>query len=191
MQPGSLYRFSFIAFLSLTVTAYAQDIRDKVAAPPGVPKASEVIDPDSNIYGIPFGTTEDQFIAQFGNPMGYVRLPGGLTGMIYGRSHCFLFAGGQLTGLRISHSILDWKLIESISPSLMFDATKWRLTNGITKDMDLVQVKQILGDQLQTQQYRRSFFTQRSKVDLEFSHVLSKGEKEEAYQLFGILITAR
>lgn len=184
-------RFAFLILTSLAISADAQDIRSKVAAPPGVVKASEIIDPDSSIYGIPFGTTEDQFIAQFGNPMGYVRLPDGMTGMVYGKTHCFLFAGGQLAGLRVTHSVFDWKLIESVAPSSMFDQVRWRLSNGITKNMTLVEVKEVLGDQLSTQKYRRSFVTQRSKVDLDFSHSVSEGENDESYKLFGLLITPR
>lgn len=181
----------FTILTLLALTSGAQDIRDKVAAPPGVAKASEIIDPDSSIYGIPYGITEDQFIAQFGNSMAYLRLPGNLTGMVYGKTHCFLFAGGKLAGLRITHSVLDWKLTESIAPSTMFDQVKWHLSNGVTRDMTLVEVKQILGDQLNSRQYRWSFVSQRSNVDLDFSHVVSEGEKEDAYKLFGVLITPR
>src|SRR3954451_6862470 len=99
--PPSLAFFVLLSLASWSVDANAQDIRDKVAAPPEAGSMSGLIDPDSSIYGIPFGTTEDQFITQFGRPTGYLRLAAGMTGMIYGKTHCFLFAGGQLAGVRI------------------------------------------------------------------------------------------
>jgi hypothetical protein len=114
-----------------------------------------------------------------------------MTGMIYGRTHCFLFVGGQLAGVRITHSVLDWKLVESVAPSGMFDQVKWRLSNGLTNEMTLGEIKRILGDQLNLQQYRRWFVTQRAKVDLEFSHVMCDGEEEDAYKLFSVMITPR
>src|SRR5947207_10389417 len=88
----------------------ADDIRSKVADGKEERKLTRFIDPDKSIFGMAFGTTEDEFIAMHGKPTGYVRLTGDETAMIYGKSHAFIFEGSKLAGVRIAHTIVDWKL---------------------------------------------------------------------------------
>lgn len=61
-------KYSLLLLLaSWPLLASAQDIRDKVAAPASPFAINETIDPGSHIFGIPFGISEDQFIAQYGS----------------------------------------------------------------------------------------------------------------------------
>lgn len=169
----------------------AQDIRDRVAAPVVRQEIIDSIDPDTNVYGVPYGTTEDQFIAQYGKPVAYLRLTATESAMCYGKRTAFLFTAGKLSGIRIVQTIVDWKLAEAIAPSPIFESIKWRLTNGIFRDMNLAEVKRILGDNLKNDRYRWSYDTARAHVDLQFSHFVADGEKDEAYQLDGLLIRLR
>jgi hypothetical protein len=185
-------RFFLLLLITLAMpSAFAQDIRDKVAVPATKTKISETIDPDSNIYGIPYGISEDEFIAQFGSPTGYLRLSAGESGMIYGRTHCFLFSNGRLSGVRISSDIIDWKIGNSLFSGTLFDQIRWRLENGITRDMNLAEVKRILGDRLMTQDYRKYYVTQKARIELDFSRLVSEGDKDEAHRVFGLSIKLR
>src|SRR5262249_41501270 len=94
----------------------ADDIRPKVADGKNETGLTRRIDPDKSIYGIPFGTREDDFIARHGKPTGYMRLGGAETALVYGKSHAFLFKSGSLVGIRITHYIMDWKLSNTSAP---------------------------------------------------------------------------
>ena len=181
-------RLALLWVLLPSASVRAEDIRDKVAVPAVRQSIIESIDPDAHIYGIPYGTTEDQFIAQYGSPTGYLRLTATDSAMCYGKSTAFLFTAGKLSGVRITYSIIDWKLAEAISPSPIFDSIKWTLTNGIGRDMNLAEVKRILGNNLNRDRYRWSYDTGRARVDLQFSHYTDQGENDEAYRLNSLLI---
>ncbi|HPA18251.1 MAG TPA: PDZ domain-containing protein [Verrucomicrobiae bacterium] len=183
---------TILALILLVCDADASDdLRSKVADAQEEKSLSSVLDPDVGIYGIPFGTTEEMFVARYGKPSGYVRLSWDETAMIYGRMHAFLFQKERLSGVRITMTILDWKLSQTMGGSTLFDHARWRLTNGIAKDMDLKEVKKILGDKLSTDLYRRYYYTERSLVELDFSHYTSQGEGDDAFKVCGITIQKR
>jgi hypothetical protein len=180
-----------LATVLLPAAGYCQDIRDKVVVPVVHQTISDLIDPDAHVYGVPFGTTEDQFIAQYGNPIAYLRLTATESAMCYGKRTAFLFTGSRLSGVRIAFTIIDWRLAEAILPSPIFESIRWRLPNGISRDMNLAEAKRILGDSLTNERYRWSYDTARAHIDLQFSHFVTEGEKDEAYRLDGLLIRSR
>jgi hypothetical protein len=166
----------------------ADDIRSKVADGKDEKQLTRRIDPDESIYGIPFGTREDEFIARHGKPTGYVRLSGAETAMVYGKSHAFIFKSGSLVGIRITHNIMDWKLSNASAPS-PFNGINWQLSNGIETEMSLAQVRKILGDKLSTKRYRQYYYmTEKAQVELDFSHHTSEGDSDDAYRVFGIFL---
>ncbi len=180
---------AFLALLLFAFTLFAaEDVRSRVADGGTKSALSSVIDPDKSIYGIPFGTSEDEFIAKCGKPTGYLRLSGAQTAMIYGQSHAFVFEDGKLLGLRISDGIVDWKLSRKLPANTVFDGMEWQLSNGIKKNMDLLQVKNILGDKLSNNRYSRSYQTEKAQVELDFSHWTNMGETDLAYRLMGFYI---
>ena len=62
---------TLVTFLTSASTTFgADDIRSKVAEAKEAKKLTTRIDPDNSIYGIPFGTSEDKFIAAHGKPRG-------------------------------------------------------------------------------------------------------------------------
>jgi hypothetical protein len=175
------------------------DMRSKVG---GVARKDEttytaLIDPDRSIFGIPIGTTEEEFILKRGKPRGYVRLhdggmPSGFvrmigeeTAMIYGNSQAFIFESGKLVGVRISPmSLFDWRLT-----SHEYKSEKWQLSNGIESDMNLTQVRNLLGDKLAMRaNYQYYYKTTNAVVELDFMHWSDRGNTEHAYQLSGILV---
>jgi hypothetical protein len=170
----------------------ADDVRSKVSAARSEKKLSTRIDPDKSIYGIPFGTTEERFIAAHGKPMGYLRLNGAETAMLYGKSHAFIFESGKLVGVRINHHILDWKLSANLSESSPFDGIMWQLSNGIETEMSLKDVKKILGEKLLKKDFHQHYYvTDKARIELDFSHYTNKGDSDEAYQVFGIFLRAK
>jgi hypothetical protein len=170
------------------IVLLAQDIRDRVVQADDIVLKAKIIDPDNHVYGIPFGTSEDDFIKAFGKPIGYVRLGGKDTVMMYGKEHLFLFSGGKLSGVRISSYVLDWKVARRIPRHRLFDGLKWKLDNGITVGKTLVEVKKILGDSLSAGGYQKYYLTESARVELDFSHYVDEGEDDDAYRVSGVFV---
>ena len=181
-------------FLLLAVFAPAwaradDDVRSKVVGPGKAPALSRQIDPDKAIYGIPFGTSEDDFIKAYGKPTGYVRLEDQDTALLYGISHAFLFEAGKLVGVRITHNVLDWKLTQGMMSKGLFNEQRWSLNNGIRQEMNRREVRDILGEKLRNDTpYQFYYRTEKARVELDFSHFTQAGDDDEAYRVHGILV---
>ena len=184
--------------LVLATTSFAEeDLRSKVADANDDKSFNSVIDPDKSIFGIPLGTTEDEFIEKSGKPVGYLRLKGDETAMIYGKSNGFIFSGGKLAGVILTSSIINYELAESMEKSKVFpDQDEWELSNGVKPDMKLSKVRELFGGRLSTDDgqrlYRQYALTDKSRVELSFSRSTAKAEDdEEAYSLHSIIIKPR
>ena len=90
-----------VLVVSVSLDVEAQDIRSKVA-PPSRTSFTNIIDPDKSVYGVQWGSSEDEFISKFGHPNGYIRLNGTETAMLYGKYHAFIFTASKLSGVRIN-----------------------------------------------------------------------------------------
>ena len=132
------------------------DIRDKVVAPSE--KDIDIIVPDQSIYGMPYGSSEEEFMKRFGKPDGYIQLRNRKSGMLYGKSHLFIFTNKRLSGVRISDSVLDWKLAKQLQTNPSFERRPWKLDNGIKDEMLLDEVKEILGERLKEDDYRSGYY---------------------------------
>jgi TonB family protein len=180
-----------LAILVLTVTVSlkveAQDVRSKVG-PTSETSLTNIIDPDKSAYGAQWGSSEDEFINKFGYPTGYVKLNGVETVMLYGKNHAFIFTTSKLSGVRITNFVLDWKLSQAQLTQTPFDGIRWQLSNGIRLEMNLAEVKKILGESLKTDRYQRYFNSDKAHIEIDFYRLSSEGEKDEAYKLSGIYI---
>lgn len=180
----------FIGF-ALLATASAQDIRDKVVPAAVEDQLPSLIDPDVSIYGIGFGVSEDDFIARFGKATGYVRITPHESGLIYGRSHCFFFTDGKLSGVRITSSIFDWSVGNRVSAISPFSSINWKLNNGISRDSNLTDMKRILGDKLVKDGPQYYYQTEKARVDVEVAHLTTAGDIDAAWRVHGLIIRKR
>ena len=183
-----------LAALILTVTLSprvgAQDIRSKVGPTP-TNSINNIIDPDKSVYGMQWGAGEDEFIGIFGPPTGYIRISPSETAMIYGKDHAFIFAASKLSGVRITGSLLDQALSKPMVTRTPFDGIRWQLQNGIRVQMNLADVKKIVGSSLRTEYgsiHNQYFNSDKARIDLNFAHHSGEGEKDEAYRLHGVYI---
>ena len=170
---------------------FADALRSKVAGPNMSGLKTNKIDPDKYVYGIPWGLSEDQFIIKWGDPIGYVRFNMQETGMIYGIRHMFLFLDNKLSGVRITHGILDWQLSKKLLPNPIFDSIKWQLNNGMKEETDLSKVKKILGNSFSNDRYEKYYETERAKVTLNFSHYTDAGDNDEAFKVHAVMIEGK
>jgi TonB family protein len=181
---------TFLAILVLmmivSLRVEAQDVRSKVG-PTSETSVTNIIDPDKSVYGAQWGCNEDEFIKKFSYATGYLRLGGTQTAMLYGKDHAFIFTASKLSGVRISSTVLDWKLSQA-QITRPFDDVRWQLSNGVRREMNLAEVKKILGESLKIDGLQRYFDSDRARVELDFRHYTNEGEKDEAYKLFGIYI---
>jgi hypothetical protein len=197
--PSEMQRYTFrgnvmkligiIVFNLFISNAYSLDIRSIVEGSSDT-RLVKIIDPDKSIFGIPFGTLEDEFIKKYGKPTGYIVINATDTGMLYGKSHFFFFENKKLSGVKISHNIIDWVISQEILANTPFDRVRWKLDNGIKEGMNRAEVKNILGDKLKldSRGYQNYYMSEKAKVDLDFSHMVDSGDNDEAYHLFGITV---
>lgn len=183
---------AFIAIILLTTKSYAVDIRNMVDDQ-NKTDLLKTIDPDKHIFGIPFGTSEDEFIDNYGKPTGYVKINATDNGMLYGKSFFFFFENGKLSGIRISRNILDWKITNDMLTNTAFDSISWKLSNGLREGTTKTEVKEILKDRLKTGRHGFGTFytTHKAKVELDFSHMTNEGNDDSAYHLYGVTVRAR
>lgn len=187
---------TLIAILALLAApAFGEeDVRSKVAEADEQSGATALIDPDKSIFGIPLGTTEDEFIAKYGKPMGYLRLDSDETAMLYGKSHAFIFKDGQLGGVLLTYNTLDWDLSKGLRETQLFPSYNgWELSNGLKPEMTLADARKILGDKLTAEdshgRYHQQYLTDKSRVKLSFSFRSGKAEDDEnSYSLHSIFI---
>jgi hypothetical protein len=130
MEAEKMKQIGLCVVLIAATLCQSQDIRSKVRTNLPSDQSMNLIDPDSGAFGIVFGTSEDEVIAKLGAADGYIRRAPGQSAMIYGKSRAFLFLNNRLIGLRVTDSLLDWKLFPDTSVETRCDTGEsvlWRL----------------------------------------------------------------
>jgi hypothetical protein len=175
----------------------SEDIRQKTLEGQPQVELDRVIDPDKSIFGFALGTSEDDFIAKCGKPVGYLRLKHDKSALLYGNSMAFLFKGGKLSGVWLGDGgVLNYPFYNELKVVDILDDRGWKLSNGIKNNMDLVTVRKILGDALVAEHpdslYQQFYNTDNSRVALSFSRSGRDNEKDEnAYFLSSVYITPK
>jgi len=180
-----------VGFLALAGFGRAQDIKDMVKGQLDTPMPSRIIDPDEHIFGMAFGTKEAEIAKTFGKPDGYIRLSGTESCMIYGKAIALLFENGKLHGVRVTHSVVDWKLSQRMIANAVFDNLEWKLSNGIQAETPLPEVRKILDGRPSRDKHSRVYTTDKAIVSLDFSHYTNEGDADDAYKVCGITVEAK
>lgn len=184
-------KYLILTILILLIPHFGQafDIR-KMVSNESKTHSNSVIVPDESIFGVLYGTSEDKFIEKFGKPIGYIQISKSNTGMIYGKNYMFLFTDKQLSGIRITHSIIDWQISSQIVGNSPFENIQWKLDNNLKEGMSLSDVKKILGDKFKVGKhgYKKLYKTTESTITLNFSHYTDAGDNDDSYKLHGLLI---
>jgi hypothetical protein len=183
-----------LLLLALVTTGFAaEDIRSKVLEGQPQVELDRTIDPDKSIFGFALGTTEDAFVEKCGNPVGYLRLKGDKSVILYGNSMAFLFEDKKLTSVFLGDDIVNYPISNDLQFVDLLDDKGWKLSNGIKNKMDLVAVRKILGDKLIAEDskslYNHYYLTEKSRVTLSFSRSGIDTENDEsAYSLLRVRI---
>ena len=178
-----------LVFDLLASATFAKDIRDKVQPAAGATTIESVIDTQGIVYGVPFGTTEDGVIQKFGKPSGYLRLDAHRTALLYGKSYLLLCYDGNLDGIVIDPSVLNWAVSGWAKETAPFIYDDWRLSNGIKSGMNLKQVEVIVKAEPATTQDQLTFSTEQCLVRFGFSHWPDRGDGDETYTIYSFLMT--
>jgi peroxiredoxin len=137
----------FPAFLTVSFL-FASSILQSAPSPDKETTKSEavVIDVSGSLHDLPLGTTEEKVIAKLGQPSGSIRFDEKRTALIYGKNFLLLFYEGIFDGVRISSSsTVDWKISLWQQDHPLFPGDKWRISNGLHKEMALDDAIKILG----------------------------------------------
>jgi len=172
-----------LTLLFLFQISPADDIRSKVTDlnEPGL--KNNIIDPDNHIFGMPWGSTEDEVIEAWGKPTGYISFGEDRSGMFFGRHYIFLFDKGKLAGLIAGIDVLQGGLVEKIIPGNMFDNLAWRLNNGIESGTEWDKVDQIIigsafASEIQ-KDFKRAYETEMARVTFYFTHSFNGDEHDQ------------
>ncbi len=113
---------------------------------PVVCKAPEdmTIDPGKSIFGCPVGSSKDDVILKLGKPLGEIESGNGRSSLIYGKDCIILFFNNKLSGIKVPQNVFGYSFF--IEDFAFGKDAKWMLSNGITQEMNLSEVKTILGD---------------------------------------------
>jgi len=183
--------YLLIAFALITTSFAAQDDRSKVLEGEPQVELDRIIDPDTSIFGLPLGISEDEFIKKCGKSVGYLRLKRDKLALLYGNSMAFLFESGKLSGIFLGSDIVNYPLANDLQFVDLLDDTGWKLNNGIKNNMDLETIRKILGDRLINENpgelYNHHYFTDKSRVSLSFSG-WSNNKDESTWALHSVLI---
>ena len=188
MNKSIITRLILLVSIVSGPIAVADDIREKVISSESVQLPSPVIVPDESLFGVPYGTTEDEFITKVGPPTGYIRLSNDESALLYGKAHLFFFTNDALSGVRVHPSLFDWKVSNRISMFTAFDRFQWKLDNGIGERTNLREVKKVIDDYESERPFAMSFATENALIDFDFVRTVSMGDGEDSYSLAGLYI---
>ena len=183
--------YLLIALALITTSFAAQDDRSKVLEGQPQVELDRIIDPDTSIFGLPLGTSEDEFMKKCGKAVGYMRLKRDKLALLYGNSMAFLFESGKLSGIFLGSDIVNYPMANGLQFVDLLDDRGWKLNNGIKNNMDLETVRKILGDKLinedPSQLHNHYYLTDKSRVSLSFSG-WPNNKDESGYALHSVLI---
>jgi hypothetical protein len=143
-----------VVLIALATYSFASDdIRSKVVEVDGKIDLDRTIDLGKSIFGIPLGTTEDEFIKTCGKPDGYMSLQDEETLMLYGTGTAFLFQSGRLAGVMLEYAgffreSFGFTLGQKVRRQEFVPYREWELSNGIKPFMSLADIRKILDEQL-------------------------------------------
>lgn len=120
------------------------------AQQPSATNTASLIVPAEHVYGVPFGATEGDLVAKFGQPTGRIALTNGNDGLLYGDKHLFVFRSGKLIGVQAVKQVNT--LLNCFDPDVPavcpLNDIKWTIAPGITEGMTSVEIEKLLGKPL-------------------------------------------
>lgn len=140
---------------ALTRWQYLSEVNKKIPASGEIPLLSRqvvvckppedmTIVPGKSIFGCPVGCSKDDVILKLGKPLGESESGNGKSSLIYGQDCIILFVNNKLSGIKVSRNFFGLSFF--IEDFAFGKNAKWMLSNGITQEMNLSEVKKILGD---------------------------------------------
>ena len=151
-----------------------------------------MIDPKSGIYGLPFGSTEEETVQRFGKPVSIIELSEGHRAYLYGKAHLLVFKKGHFFKVIVSEYHIAPQLHKMMDADLWFDSDSWKLTPGIKRGMSVDTVSKLLKKDIPHGVYSWSYTDGDAQIELRISkHTTKKDsvlEKTE-FQVTGFSIT--
>ena len=131
------------------------------------------IDPDQQVYGLKFGSTEEEMVAAFGRPTGVVRIDPQHVALLYGRRHAFVLLNGSFTELQISaQPVFAGELGSRMEGHPFFDSVSWSLQpGGVLPGMEFTETAKKLGAKFGPPGPRATFLSKSAQVELGFERV--------------------
>lgn len=105
---------------------------------------SRKITPGLMIYGLPWLSTPESTVSEFGPPTAILALPSDSFAYFYGKGHIFIFEQGELREVVISHAPHFGDLEKRFEDHPFFDASKTYLTPGLRFLMRLDEAQRLL-----------------------------------------------
>lgn len=139
-----------LVLLSLAIIAATPAVADTVTLeqrykPSKFRDLDRRIDPNAAVYGLPFGSSEEQTRATFGAPRGVILLNEGYKLYLYGKSHFFVFRRGKFIELNVDrHAAYQFDGAGRMERHPFFDGDRWEIIPGLRIGMTFDQVRKVL-----------------------------------------------
>ena len=127
------------------------------------------IDPDESVYGVPFGSSVEEVRAAFGAPRGEIIINPAKQGLIYGRSHLFVFVQDRLRQVVVDSHVVHWMVTNEMDMHFFFDNDRWVLGPGLYKRMRFPDVIEALGRTDDKPEHELRYDGARSSTTLRFA----------------------
>ncbi|MCZ6803952.1 MAG: hypothetical protein O7D86_08480 [Proteobacteria bacterium] len=115
---------------------------------------TKIIEPDVSVYGLKFGSTEEEIINEFGKPNGVISANWRVKILLYGKRHWFYLIEGKFQEIVYSLETYNSELDKSIKLHPFFDDTPWVLEpHGITLETSYKEIETITGNKLFSEKF--------------------------------------
>lgn len=185
-MEASMNKHFPVFLLAAWQCAFGQDIRDFVKSNRSPEVEVFEIDPDKQIFGIPYGTSEDDVLKKLGKADGYFRINKNTTAILYGGYCSLIFRNDSLDGVKVGHGQIDWRLMIEMPEGVTFRFNNWMLKNGIKAGMTLKEAGKKAD--IKDSKYGKRFETEKAVIEIEVGVMSGSKDKDEATIISGLYI---
>lgn len=150
----------------------------------------QAIDPDDKMYGVGYGASEDKIVELLGPPAATIGYAGKVKGLVYHDDVAFMLRDDRFVALVISDMTIHNRVWDTFFGGTRRLPFIWRLSNGIAREMNKKEMRALLGKhvKLEESQYLWRWTTSKSEVEIDFAHLVNKGDGDESFIAYNLVI---
>jgi hypothetical protein len=150
----------------------------------------EAIDPDAKMFGVAYGASEDEILSILGPPDATLAYARKVKGLVYHDDIAFVLHDDRFVALVISDMSIHNRIWDTFFSATPHPPYVWRLSDGIAREMNQKEIRGLLGKnvKLVESQYLWKWTTKKSEVEIDFAHLVKKGEGDESFIAYNLVV---